>query len=69
MVNQAMKGLPQGAAPSTILSILALSDWFKELKKKGIGLLMYADDGLLYSDEEFKPYPPMGFEFAQDKCK
>jgi len=26
MVNQAMKGLPQGAAPSTILSILALSD-------------------------------------------
>jgi len=69
MVNQAMKGLPQGAAPSTILSILALSDWFKELKKKGIGLLMYADDGLLYSEEEFKPYPPMGFEFAQDKCK
>jgi len=69
MVNQAMKGLPQGAAPSTILSILALSDWFKELKKKGIGLLMYADDGLLFSDEEFKPYPPTGFEFAQDKCK
>jgi len=30
---------------------------------------MYADDGLLYSDEEFKPSPPTGFEFAQDKCK
>jgi len=69
MVNQAMKGLPQGAAPSTILSILALSDWFKELKKKGINLLMYADDGLLYSEEEFKPNPPTGFEFALEKCR
>jgi len=69
MVNQAMKGLPQGAAPSTILSILALSDWFKELKKKGINLLMYADDGLLYSEEEFKPSPPTGFEFALEKCR
>jgi len=64
-----MKGLPQGAAPSTILSILALADWFKELKEKGIGLLMYADDGLLYSDEEFDPYPPSGFQFAEEKCK
>lgn len=69
MVNQAMKGLPQGAAPSTILSILALSDWFKEMKKKGINLLMYADDGLLYSEEEFKPNPPTGFEFALEKCR
>lgn len=69
MVNQAMKGLPQGAAPSTILSILALADWYKELEAKNIGLLMYADDGLLYSDEEFIPTPPTGFEFAEDKCK
>jgi len=63
------KGLPQGAAPSTILSLLALADWFKELKKKGIKLLMYADDGLLYSDEPFEPYPPKGFEFAENKSK
>jgi len=66
---QSMKGLPQGAAPSTILSILALADWYKELKAKGIGLLMYADDGLLFSDEEFEPSPPQGFQFAEEKCK
>jgi len=60
-------GLPQGAAPSTILSILALADWFKELKSKGINLLMYADDGMLYSDKEFEPFPPEKFEFAEEK--
>jgi hypothetical protein len=57
-------GLPQGAAPSTILSLLALSDWYKELQDKGIKLLMYADDGILYSDEPFEIFPPKGFEFA-----
>jgi len=60
-------GLPQGAAPSTILSILALADWFKELSSKGIKLLMYADDGMLYSDNEFEPFPPQKFEFAEEK--
>jgi len=63
-----MKGLPQGAAPSTILSILALADWFGELKSRGVNLLMYADDGLLYSDKPFVPHPPKGFEFAEEKC-
>jgi len=63
------KGLPQGAAPSTILSILALSDWYKKLEKKGIKLLMYADDGLLYSDKNFFPFPPEGFEFADEKSR
>jgi len=60
-------GLPQGAAPSTILSLLALSDWYKELQEKGIKLLMYADDGILYSDEPFEIFPPKGFEFAWEK--
>jgi hypothetical protein len=63
-----LKGLPQGAAPSTILSLLALTDWFYELKAQGINLLMYADDGMLYSDKEFEPFPPEGFDFAEDKC-
>jgi len=63
------KGLPQGAAPSTILSLLSLADWYKDLKQKGIKLLMYADDGILYSDSEFEPSPPPGFKFAEDKCK
>lgn len=64
-----MKGLPQGAAPSTILSLLSLSEWNKTLKDRGLGLLMYADDGLIYADRAFNPEPPEGFEFAKEKCK
>lgn len=63
------KGLPQGAAPSTILSLLALNSWYEKLKKMGIKLLMYADDGFMYSDREFNPIPPDGFEFAESKSK
>jgi hypothetical protein len=63
------KGLPQGAAPSTILSLLSLTDWAKELEAKGIGLLMYADDGILYANEEFSPSPPEGFNFAEGKSR
>jgi hypothetical protein len=37
------------------------------LKEKGIKLLMYADDGMLYSDQEFEPFPPKKFEFAEEK--
>jgi len=67
--EQMTKGLPQGAAPSTILSLLALSDWYQSLKAKGIELLMYADDGIMYSDQDFTPTPPPGFEFAEDKSR
>jgi len=63
------KGLPQGAAPSTILSLLSLTDWAKGLKEKGINLLMYADDGIMYADEPFEPEPPQGFKFAENKCQ
>lgn len=62
------KGLPQGAAPSTTLSLLVLVPWAKELEKRGIKLLMYADDGFLYSDVPFEPFPPKGLEFAEEKC-
>jgi hypothetical protein len=62
------KGLPQGAAPSTTLSLLALVPWYRALNDKGIKLLMYADDGFLYSDEPFEPFPPDGLEFAEGKC-
>jgi len=62
------KGLPQGAAPSTTLSLLALVPWFQELERQGIKLLMYADDGFLYSDKPFEPFPPQGLEFAEEKC-
>lgn len=67
LTTSTRKGLPQGAAVSTTLSLLALCDWYHSLEKKGIKLLMYADDGFLYSDEPFKPYPPKGFEFSGEK--
>jgi len=63
------KGLPQGAAPSTVLSLLALSEWAKELEEKGIYLLMYADDGFLYSENSFEPFSPKDFEFEPSKSK
>jgi len=30
---------------------------------------MYADDGLLYSEHDFTPKAPEGFEFAEDKSR
>jgi len=68
-IHDLTKGLPQGAAPSTILSLLALAEWYKELKEQGISLLMYADDGILYSDEPFEPTPPDTLEFAEEKSR
>jgi hypothetical protein len=62
-----LRGLPQGAAPSTILSLIVQSEWYDELAKKGINVLMYADDGIMYSNTHFDPFPPAGFEFASDK--
>lgn len=67
--NMIGKGLPQGAAPSTILSLLALARWAKQLKEKNIKLLMYADDGFLYSDVPFEPFSPKDFEFEPSKSK
>jgi len=67
LVEKMHKGLPQGAAPSTTLSLLALAPWAEQLKSKNIGLLMYADDGFLFSDEPFEPFEPVGLEFAPDK--
>jgi len=67
LVEKMHKGLPQGAAPSTTLSLLALVPWAEQLKAKNIGLLMYADDGFLFSDEPFEPFEPVGLEFAPNK--
>lgn len=49
------KGLPQGLNTSPILSILTLTRWKEWLDKNHINLIMYADDGILYSDNEFDP--------------
>jgi hypothetical protein len=66
-VDLSLRGLPQGAAPSTILALIVIAEWAHGLAAKGIKLLMYADDGLLYSDKEFTPESPPGFEFAMEK--
>lgn len=61
------KGLPQGLNTSPILSILTLTTWHKELKAKGIDLLMYADDGILFSEVPFEPFAPKNQEFSKEK--
>lgn len=68
-VDQALKGLPQGAAPSTILSLIILSEWVKDLRNKNINVVMYADDGILYSEADFEPIPPAGLNFASEKSR
>jgi len=30
---------------------------------------MYADDGILFSNEDFEATPPPGFKFAEEKCR
>lgn len=66
-MKELAKGLPQGAAISPVLSLLSLVDWKRKLLEQGIGLLMYADDGILYSNEDFTAFPPDGFEIAPEK--
>jgi retron-type reverse transcriptase len=53
-VKAEFKGLPQGLNSSPILSILTLEKWKDELLQKGIHLTMYADDGIMYSDQAFE---------------
>ncbi len=54
-MGDAFKGLPQGLNTSPILSIVTLEKWKNEVEAKGINLLMYADDGLMYSEKDFSP--------------
>lgn len=63
-------GLPQGLNTSPILAIFSISDWIENLKEKGINALMYADDGILYSNKKFDiPKPPEGHEFHESKSR
>jgi len=40
------------------------------LKGKGINALMYADDGILFSERRFDiPEPPEGHEFHESKSR
>ena len=56
-------GLPQGLNTSPILSLVILIKWVKEMNKLGIKVLMYADDGFLYSNKPFLPTPPSSENF------
>lgn len=68
-MGDAFKGLPQGLNTSPILSILTLEDWVQSYRAKGVKLLMYADDGIIYSDKPFEVYPPEGIEFNDSKSR
>jgi hypothetical protein len=68
-------GVPQGAPTSPLLSLLATNTMFKF---KGINCLMYADDGILYSNKPFgtfgdgvfpKPSIETGIEYNWSKSK
>jgi hypothetical protein len=70
------EGVPQGAATSTFLSIMALCRKFKQLGRK---LLMYADDGLIFlgkvkigikgpkSPSEYMNDPEAGLTVSEEK--
>jgi len=60
-------GLPQGASISTILSLVWLKEWEERLAKRGVKLLMYADDGFLYSDEPFRVSGPKAIKINTEK--
>lgn len=51
--SQELKGFPQGAAISPLLSILLLITPNTHKLPAGSHILMYADDGLIYSDTPF----------------
>jgi len=48
-------GVPQGGNMSPLLSMLGLSRLESLVKSQGAKLLMYADDGLIYSKHPFDP--------------
>lgn len=48
-------GVPQGANTSPILAILALRELYEVVEMCGLKMVMYADDGIIYSNEPFDP--------------
>jgi len=67
-----LRGLPQGSPTSPFLSILA-EDRAVKLPAH-INRIAYADDGILYSDQDFevKPTPEMeeaGIEYSPEKTQ
>lgn len=48
-------GVPQGLNTSPMLSIIYLQTWLDKLHQKGLGTVVYADDGIIYSEKDFIP--------------
>lgn len=50
--EEALKGLPQGANTSPILTELVLDNWIRQMEKKNEGTsVFYADDGIFMSNK------------------
>jgi len=68
-----LKGFPQGGATSPLLSIMVLNTLNPTPLPPHCNLLMYADDGLVYSDQAFKEevvsehFKGLGIEIAPEK--
>lgn len=60
-------GLPQGLNTSPILSLTILVEWVAKLEAMGLKVLMYADDGFIYSNKKFEPFAPEGIPFNVEK--
>jgi hypothetical protein len=70
-------GLPQGAPTSPILANVLALDFYGNCRMKGIDIVMYADDAVLFSDEPIEPlldeliifpHGPRNLEYAKEKC-
>jgi len=53
--NKYYLGVPQGGNLSPLLAILGLTTLYRLVKECGADIIMYADDGLIYSNKPFNP--------------
>lgn len=72
-MSEELKGFPQGSAISPLLSIMLMQTPNEHKLLEYTNLLMYADDGLVYSYKKFDPqdvkdyFKGFGIEIAEEK--
>lgn len=73
IIRVKIKGVPQGGSISPFVSLLILEEYLiKPIKEMGHGIVMYADDGLVFSEEEINldDLPlKAGITFKPEKCR